>query len=56
MVKNLYKETRPFVLASEHTLYTHTIVTCEDLMAIVEGVGGPLMDRRTYGVPVFPRR
>jgi ATP-dependent Zn protease len=49
----LLSDNRSLVLAVAHALETNKTVTGEDLMAIVEGRPGPLIDGRRYHAPGF---
>ncbi len=49
----LLSENRVSVLAVAHALETHRTVTGEDLVAIIEGRAGPLIDGSAYAHPSF---
>jgi ATP-dependent Zn protease len=51
--RNLLEDNRSMVLALAHALETNKTVTGEDVMAIIEGRPGPLLDGRMYHDPAF---
>ena len=51
----LVKENRHEILAVAHTLETHKTVTGEDVIAIIEGRQGPLIDGRPYASKDFAK-
>jgi ATP-dependent Zn protease len=51
--RNLLEDNRSMVLALAHALETNKTVTGEDVMAIIEGRAGPLLDGRMYHDPAF---
>ena len=51
--RDLLSENRQLVLAVAHALETNKTLTGEDVVAIVEGRKGPLIDGRPYHTPEF---
>ena len=53
--EDLLQENRLQVLALAHALETHKTLSGEDVVAVLEGRAGPLVDGRPYGDPDFLR-
>ena len=51
--RDLLEDNRSMVLALAHALETNKTVTGEDVMAIIDGRPGPLLDGRMYHDPAF---
>jgi ATP-dependent Zn protease len=51
--RQLIADHREYVLAVAHALETHKTITGEDIVAVVEGVQGPIVDGRIYTLPEF---
>jgi hypothetical protein len=51
--RDLLDDNRTMVLALAHALETNKTVTGEDVMAIIDGRPGPLLDGRMYHDPAF---
>src|SRR5205807_6714920 len=51
--RDLLDDNRAMVLALAHALETNKTVTGEDVMAIIDGRPGPLLDGRMYHDPAF---
>ncbi len=51
--EGILKEHRPRLLALAHALEEHKTLTGEDVIAVIEGTEGPLVDGRPYTDPVL---
>ncbi|MFI0444995.1 AAA family ATPase [Actinomadura sp. 6N118] len=54
-VERMLEEDRAAVLAVAHALETHKTLQGEDVLAVIEGQEGPLVDGRIYTDPAFRR-
>ncbi|GLZ03499.1 hypothetical protein Acsp03_09660 [Actinomadura sp. NBRC 104412] len=54
-VERILEENRTQVLAVAHALETHKTLQGEDVVAVIEGREGPLVDGRVYADPAFVR-
>ncbi|WP_395107438.1 AAA family ATPase [Actinomadura sp. SCN-SB] len=54
-VERILEENRAQVLAVAHALETHKTLQGEDVVAVIEGREGPLVDGRVYADPAFTR-
>jgi cell division protease FtsH len=52
-VEEIIRSNRGHVLALAHALETHKTLSGEDVVAVIEGGQGPLVDGRAYGEPGF---
>jgi ATP-dependent Zn protease len=51
--RQLIAEHRGYVLAVAHALETHKTITGDDIVAVIEGAQGPIVDGRIYTLPEF---
>jgi len=51
--RQLIVDRRNYVLAVAHALETHKTITGDDIVAVIEGKQGPIVDGRVYTLPEF---